>query len=387
MLNIFLLYSVVWSVVLILYFFGWSDHLSALSSDLLLFISISIIVSFIFSIFFRDKFKYKELKENPHKKRIIIFFLMLLYILSFLISKSVPLIDVIRGSTIKEISFGMPHFNLFLISFSIVYSVYLSYIYLNFKDKKTLLEIMVIWGYFILTLERQNILICILLFLNILLSKYRMERKANNKLNKKAIRNIVLLIIALFVVLYGFGAIGNYRHGYDFNDSYMISVVGRMNENYPKSIPQEYFWSYVYVTTPLANLNTNVNYLTPQNDAYSSFMLFLPQFIANRLGFSKHAPLLVNKSLTASTAYANIYEYSGFSGMYIMFGVYMLVCAFIIYLCNKKNSDNNVIVQNLLLYFLLFSFFTDTFYYPITALMVLYAFLLSFKFKLKARKY
>ena len=136
---------------------------------ILIFLVTSIIISFLIGYLFKKKLKFISLKENPHKKSTITVILIITYILEFLYARNIPLMSIlVGGMSYLENNFeGIPIFHNFISSFTLFYSMYLSYIFFSFKDKKILKEIILVNLFFVLLMQRQNIIISFLFFLNI----------------------------------------------------------------------------------------------------------------------------------------------------------------------------------------------------------------------------
>ena len=268
-------------------------------------------------------------------------------------------------------------------AFAIFYSVYLAYIFIIFKNKKILVEYIMTISFFILLLQRQNIFICLLLFLNMFLASKRKIKKNERVL--KRIYKYLLIIIILSILLYGFGVVGNMRYGnkWAWNDSSMISILGKMNQKYPSFLPKEFFWSYVYIVSPLSNLNENVINIRYGDNVYYFIMEFIPEIIRNNLfsSYVKQSVLLPVTSLNASTSYVRVYNYFGYIGLYIMYFVQMLICLFTLILTYKNQRKYFNVVCNIVTYFLIFSFFENTIVYSTTALLIMYCILCNIKIK------
>lgn len=385
MINIFYGYSIIWIIILLGYYLQWSDLCIPLDLRLLIFLVTSIIISFLIGYLFKKKLKFISLKENPHKKSTITVILIITYILEFLYARNIPLMSIlVGGMSYLENNFeGIPIFHNFISSFTLFYSMYLSYIFFSFKDKKILKEIILVNLFFVLLMQRQNIIISFLFFLNIGLACN--IHKITNK--KKIIKIIFIFIILGIICLYIFGVLGNIRYGnnWSWNDSSMITQLGRMNDNYPKILPKEFFWSYTYLITPLVNLNYNISNYDSIDDIRLLVKEFLPDFVSSRV-FDNNAKYTVNlpvSTLNASTAYVRAYLTYGIFGMYLMFFAQMLLCIFILNYAFKFNKEKFIVICNACAYFLFFTFFVNTFTYSITALLIIWSIFYCRKIKLK----
>jgi len=379
MLNVFWGYGILYATMLLCYCFGWSDLCTELDTGLMVFLIVSISISFLLGYLFRKKFKFVELENDTHKPKII-YILIIFYALNFIYSRNIPMLQVFLGNAYNSTAFsGIPHLNLFISSFSILYSIYLSYLYVNLKKRSILIELLIILFYFILCVQRQNIFIIILLFLNITVLSLRKKKIFTKK-------RIFMFGIAFIILLYLFGVLGNIRYGskWSWNNSKMIVTLGRINENYPKIIPYEFCWSYIYLTSPLANLNYNVTYRNQEDNVGEFIREFIPEFIGNKLYEEPREPvMLMDTSLTVCTAYVRVFNHFGYTGLYAMFFTYMTICSFVLYMVHKNNNQYFIVAANALLYFVLFTFFDNTLYYPITALIAIMSALLCVKIKKK----
>lgn len=384
MINIFYAYGLIWIVILWLYLLGWSDLCIKLDNGLIFFIIFSSITSIWIGYLMRKKMKFFKLEKNPHKSCKATIFLVCICIIDFLYARKIPILQVIRGESYRSGGFsGIPTIHMMISAFAIFYSIYLAYIFICFKKKSYLIEYFVVISFFILLMQRQNIFICIILFLNIwFLNSLNQNYE---KIKNKKYLYIIIASILLIVILYGFGIFGNIRYGdiFDKDDYSMISSLGKMNEHYPNWLPKEFFWSYTYLVSPLVNLNFNVINIS-NADNFSYFLMeFVPEFITNNLFsfYQKESVLLPVKSLTASTAYVRVYNYFGYFGMYLLYFVQLIISIWGINLTYKMRKEYFVVVANCLLYFFIFSFFTNTIVYSTTALVAIYSIMTNIKIK------
>ena len=100
-----------------------------------------IIFSFVMGYIFRKKLKFIKLEENPHKSKKVTVILMAFFFLDILYAKQLPIFKVLNGVSYIDIDFtGIQILHNFISSIAIFYSIYLSYIFFNFKDRKVLIE-------------------------------------------------------------------------------------------------------------------------------------------------------------------------------------------------------------------------------------------------------
>ena len=388
MLNVFTAFGLIWTVIIILYALAWSDLCTTLSGDLFLFLTTIIISSLIVGRLLKNKFRFFPMQENRHKNSKITILFLIFFTIEIIIERNLPILNVIKGQSYNSVNFiGIRGLHSIVSALAIVYSFYLSYVYISFKNKKVLIELMIIVGYFALLMQRQNILISILGFVNLAYVANIDIIKQKNRVNHMG-KRITRISIAIFsiLLLYGFGIMGNIRYGssWEWNDSSMISKLGKKSEKFPSIIPEPFFWDYIYLVSPLVNLNENIkNYDSKFN--FSKYSIeFVPEIIANKLdNYQRDKIYLPVKSLTASTSYVRSYRYFGYIGMTIMFIVQMAVSIFVITVSYKKNRESFIVNTMCVIYFLIFSFFENTFVYTTTAIVLIFAIFNSNKYVIK----
>ena len=77
-------------------------------------------------------------------------------------------------------------------------------------------------------------------------------------LKKITAKQLILFFVAIFFCLYGFGGLGNIRHGYVWDNTSMIEDTAKVNNKYPEWLPKQFLWSYIYIICGLGNLNHNI---------------------------------------------------------------------------------------------------------------------------------
>lgn len=385
MTNFFYGYGLMWIVVLLLYSLGWSDLCFDLQPGLLATIIFIIILSFIIGYIFRKELKYKENRNIIYNNKLFIV-LLFCYVIEFIFEGSIPLFKVLNGVSYTNISFnGIPKFHIIITAASIVYSFYLSYIFVNTHNKKSLINFGLIIFYFMLIVQRQNIFICIIGFFNFFIADIRIRNNNKQMSKHEKWKKIIVTGILLMVSLYVFGVIGNMRYGssWEWNDSSMITKLGKKNDKYPKYLPNEYFWSYIYIVSPLVNLNYNIEMTVPTQNIGEFVKQFIPDYISNKMfdSYKKSNILLPVSSLTASTAFIRAYQTFGYFGMLLLFIIQYGISILIFKLTKKHNNKLFMINLMSLIYVNLFSFFTNTLIYTTTSLILIISFAVSLGIK------
>ena len=328
---------------MVIYSFGWSNLYPKLSAEYILFLISTIIISFILGIHtYNTKiFSFNiNIKTNYKGCRRIIFIIIFLFIIECFFARSIPILASL--SEIKDVTyteFGLPIIHVLVVNGISLCCLYSYYGYLSannkYEKKNHLKNVALSFIPFFLMFNRGATMICITgcVFL------YLMKAKSLKKVFTR------LLIFAI-AILYIFGLLGNLRSSVD-GSSNLILQVGQATESFKESsIPHEFFWSYIYISSPLANAqniaNNNKNIQLDTNDLLN-FIIYeqSPQIISKRLGngssISQRKPNLIVDQLTVCSVYGTGYQYIGWGGPILMF-LFMIFFLLFNILLIPKNS-------------------------------------------------
>ena len=139
----------------------------------------------------------------------------------------------------------------------------------------------------------------------------------------------VIGTISILLLLYFFGVLGNIRESAEAKSDYdpdIFTELAHPTERLKNSIvPKEFFWSYIYITSPLANLQTNIN--TPRTDSLHGFwehanneMMFdfLSKRINRMMGWERISEFTIPGPFNVSTIYSRSFSYQGWLGLILM---------------------------------------------------------------------
>lgn len=362
MLNCFYGYSVVWTLILLLYSFNFTAFNKKLDNFLSLFIIVTIILSFVIGYANKKKFKFKKTAVDYGLKPIII--IVILFICNFIYAKSIPLLTIIRGSSLYGDFNSIPYLYVLLNAIAFYYGINYFNAYLNISEnkKRNLICFLLINLMYLFAFSRSTIIfLCIGAFILYIMSKKNMSLE---KIKTKK-SYLFLIIVFSFIVIYGFGVLGNIRSGYKYNDNSYIERIGLYNK-FPKFLPKQFMWTYSYLTSPLANLNDNVkNNKNIDFNLKKIFSELINRTIAKRifpdLQYGEEAVLKVGirrEYFNAVTGYFLMYTYGGMFGMIVQYFVLVTVSYIqILMLNNKKNSGKEngtyiiLLLANTLMFF------------------------------------
>jgi hypothetical protein len=198
--------------------------------------------------------------------------------------------------------------------------------------------------------------------------------------SKKLLKLIVRLTIIIIGVLFLFGLAGNVRVTGNKNVNSIILDWGQATENFRNSIiPKEFFWGYLYTTSPLANVQETINHHHITNFSLQKFGTFinrnfLPDFIWKRNVFFirpyEHVDQ-ISSAFTVGTVYGTSFAYMGWWGIFIMF-FYILFFNLVVLLSFSKSSSFFVTGVAILDCIMLFNIFDNMFSFSGLSLQLFY---------------
>ncbi len=379
--NPFFVYIMSFTLVLLVYSLGWSGLYPDLSFSLLLFFGISFIVSFVLGAFI-DRLKrieYKELSWNPRIK----LYLSLVwagYLLEFIYNRGIPLQLLLLGIKYDYTQFGIPTFHVFLATFSNFLSVYIFHQLISDFNRRRLV-------FFILSILPAVLIInrgMLFMTLTACLFVYLLSL---GRISLKVLGGVVILILA---VLYLFGIMGNLRQtdGRTMDSDYMLEASFATSSFRDSPVPKPYIWSYLYISSPLANLQNTILQSNNLDQSWLSFFNYevLPDFISKRTGSMFEIPKYdmprVAPWLTVSTFYARAYVFLGWIGIILMF-IFFLTTTLVYVLILHKNSKYYITGLAILSTLVLYNTFDNMYSFSGINLQLVYPLILTILGSLK----
>lgn len=323
MISPFICYSVSFLVVMLVYSLGWSDLYPGLSVALVIFLALTIAINILFHWLYTKKqrvvFRKLEVERLPVVGTTI--FIFILWAIEFIYEGGIPLLKILLHLPYNYRLFGVPSLHVFIVTFSSFFTVYLFHLYLSNRSKQVLILFLVNLSAALLIYSRA------MLFFNLTGSMVVFLLS----LKKLPYGKMAIIIVVLIPMLFLFGVLGSLRVSREAHEPYNnenFMDTGKATETFRQSaIPKEYFWTYIYVTSPLANLQFNVDHWTPPSTTPSSLLWVavyecLPDFIAKRIvpfhGMAHPKDYRIRTSFNVSTVYSRAYSYSGWGGLIFM---------------------------------------------------------------------
>ncbi len=390
-LNPFYAYSIIYSIVLLVYLFPFSNLFPELSFPFFVYFLITIIISCVFG----KKINYHcEKKTVVNESKLlkkcntILIINLLFLIIDFAYIGKVPLLSPsVEGFRDYE---GIPFFGALFTNLFLFISTLSIYGYFKTKNRKYMICWLFSFVPGVLLFSRALIVLQVLSATLLYGYFYR------NKMHKS---KLLKLFICALIFLFSFGFAGNIRINQEilkYNDesiiangtnSEAIKKIGLATRTFEESIiPDEYFWSYIYIASPLANLQNILDcsqmYDFDFDDVFQVvFMQMLPDVISKKINGELHVvnleetPLL-NPLLTVSTFYAKAALSMGYFGMIFMY-VYMTLIIYVYYRLLRFFKCSTVLGMAVLSPIVYLSMFDNIFIYSGWSFQLIFPFFIK----------
>ncbi len=301
------------------YQLGWSTIYPSWSSSLTLFIFSTILIQLLLGWIWKKKWKPYPPAEQQLSAITITFFIYSLWIIEFIYADGIPLFKIILHQPYDYRLFGVPSLHVFIVTFASFYTIFLFHLFITNRKKIHFLLFLINLASALLIYSRAMFIFIIIASFFIFLANVRF----------RMLPLILIGLISVFGLLYSFGILGNMRVSAEAKSSYNPDIfleLGQPTDRIKKSLlPKEFFWSYIYISSPLANLQTNIN--TPRIDTLHNFwehanneMLF--DFISKRVnqitGWQRVRESTIPGPFNVSTIYSRSYSYQGWLGLFLM---------------------------------------------------------------------
>ncbi len=369
--NPYVVFVLAWSFSLILYAFRGAAILPELTLGLSTFI-LSFIILFTLTAFFLKKVGFILKPSKPVNVNYKILFLVnnILFLPNFLYS-GIPILSGLRDTT-----FGIGSEIVIAIAFNSFTCVCFYYMYLTTRKKKFIWYCVYCLALFFIIVSRGFVMMT-------LITMFFLWMNVKNPV--LTFKKIIIISVSALFVLYIFGVAGNLRSVAlvqavrDYKapgtaeqvpySSDIIFELGQASDVFQKNvIPGEFFWSYIYLTSPLGNLQYNINISRPPFNVDSFYLAVVDEtlfdFISKRInalhkGYMHKMPVLLIDSLTVCTTFAGAYAVAGYGGMiYVLFFFWLFP---IFYMSLVSKNPLSVIGVSTLCTIYFFSIFDNMF--------------------------
>jgi oligosaccharide repeat unit polymerase len=333
----FMAYCLSFLLVIPIYLLDWSYLFPKLTFPLLFFFLVTFCIAILGSLFFKNLLSLKYKKQVVGGKDLYAALLILFYLMDCGYSRVIPLVAVAsKISSYIDIAnyFGIPVFHVFMVGFTAFISVYFFHSYLSQKKIKYLL-------YYILTIVLPLLIVSRITITFIFIASTYVYLMSIQKNFLGKIFKIAIVAILFFAA---FGFIGNVRSA---DAGELILEIGEAKPSFKESwVPNPYFWAYLYIASPLAELQLNLDRREVPFTENKLIQLIIHEFfwdsvskrIDTKYDFKRTEITQINGALNVGSVFAKPYVYLGVWGMYIMYGYMFILTGFFLFTLNTESK-------------------------------------------------
>jgi hypothetical protein len=268
-------------------------------------------------------------------------------------SGGIPLLQIAQGADVSYRDFGVPVLHVAFSGFCYFFAVYWFDLYLTGRGRAFLVFSGSAFATSVLIFSRGAFIVTLIAMIGVYVQRRGLRR-----------RLLAIFAALSAAVLWGFGYVGDIRTHGASGESIILSIGDASDKFRNSNIPTELFWPYLYISSPLANLQLNVSARVANDSPGLYFVLeYLPDFVSKRLvsdaDTDASSPRLIVEQLTVSTMYGRAFVLMGWLGVWLSFAY--LVAVSLICLKVLKNSKYLVATTGILSSLAFLSIFDNLF--------------------------
>jgi len=324
MINPYASYILGFVASLLLYQLGWSKIFPELSSNLIIFLFGTFAIHAAVGLLWRKKITLGINPQDRITPKYITFFLYLLWVTEFFYG-GVPILEIIFQTDFDYRQFGIPMLHVVVVTFSSFYAVFLFHLYVTLGKKEYLLLFVANLVPSVLIYNRGMMLFILTSAVFIFVH----HRKISIKL-------ILVGVIATVGFLFFFGVMGNFRQVAHIKRGYssdlFVEIIQPTDRFKNSGLAKEFLWGYTYISSPLANLETNIRdgHGSTSNKIPEFFVNeMIPDFVAKRINrlfdFKDVKDHRIPGPFNVATVYSRSFSYLGWWGLFLMAGFIMIL--------------------------------------------------------------
>jgi hypothetical protein len=322
LINPFAAYAAGFFLALSVYSLGYSDLYPPLQTPLKWFLLATCGICSVIAFRRRGTTLAAEFEPERFRTQTLIFLaIMAVFIVEVVWNGGVPLLVIAADGDVSYRDYGIPVLHVAFAGFCYFYAVYWFDLYLTRQGRIFLFFSLSAASTSLLTFSRGAFIVTLMAIAGVYLQRRGFSRK------------LLLILVALFgAVLWGFGLLGDIRTHGASGESIILTVGDASDKFLHSNIPTEFFWPYLYTSSPLANLQLNVtDRVSPDSPELYVLLELLPDFISKRLVSEEttaaFSPLLITEQLTVCTMYGRSFVLLGWVGLCITFLYFLTVCS------------------------------------------------------------
>lgn len=367
-------YILTFSVPFLVYTLKWSTIYPELQLNLIIFyLSSFVLCAFLgfITLGYTKGLTYHTISISKHNFLVVIF-LYIFYLVDIIYSGFVPLFAFSSGTNYGgSIGYGIPVAHVLAVTFNAFYALYTFHQFLSTKKMLTVIVYFLLLIPFVILLNRSMIMYVIIgSFFMYCLSVARYLIK----------KSLYIIIAALFSI-YLFGYLGNLRSA--SGDSTFIPLSSGVTDQFLKGpVPNEFYWGYLYIGSPLANLQNNITLARDKYSDYTNLVVseFLPDFIGKRLqtelSLKPRAFEQINPFLNVGTIYSRPFNYAGWGGIVLIF-LYFITLMNLYFIVMYKSYTYGVTGIAMMLVAITLANFENTIQFSAYSFQLVYPLILS----------
>lgn len=341
-LNPFFLYILSFSVSCLLYSLHWSNLFPDLSLELIVFLIGTFVCSLFLGLYLKKCRKnfYSKFNNSPssdlRKAKLII----CAYFLEFIYAKDIPLFSIFTSSESFVHFGGIPTFHVLLVTYNVFLSAVLFHRMLCQFNK------VILFYFLLISIIPPLLMVNRGMFFTIFFSCLFIYLFS---LKKIRVRKIVYCFLFVCMSLYLFAILGSARIQ-DDNNTIFASYTQPSEEFELLGISDLFLWPYMYIASPIGNLQECIDDFHIQYSLNSFFWKNIcPDFISKKIYSPQkniHAPL-ISPTFNVSTMYYGAYMQLGYLGMILMF-FWQTTLIYVLFLSTKpKNNQYYTVTASL----------------------------------------
>lgn len=360
--NPFYLFAIVLLFTFSLYMLGWSNLFPPVKASFIVFIVVCLTLFFTLGYITRNRLAKINLTRvaNPGSKFLYTAtsLSLLVFFIEFTINGKIPIFDILFKTTSVDYRefYSIPILHTLACTLGVfLVAVLFGLIVEKWNWNYLLILILNVVPYIILFSRSIIIIIIIQCFFYFLL-----------KINTLKNKYIFFFFVSVIIIAFTFGVLGNYREKAKDRERIdrNFNSISKINSSYPKLLPNEFAWAYMYAASPIANLQHNVIKSSPVTTDIKGLIVseFLPSrvrlMLTDLLNLKPRKTAKISSNFTAGTIFSGAFSYAGWVGISLMLVMLIAINSIVVYILSF-NSQYTLISLSVLLSFTVLNFFEN----------------------------
>jgi hypothetical protein len=354
LINPFVAYAAGFLLAFAVYSLGYSDLYPPLEPSITWFLLSTSVVCVFLGYATRQRPHHRVFDPEPMRTHVAIFAALVgAFMVEIAANGGIPLLQIAQGADVSYRDFGVPVLHVAFSGFCYFFAVYWFDLYLTGRGRAFLMFSGSAFATSVLVFSRGAFIVTLIAMIGVYVQRRGLRR-----------RLLAIFAALAAALLWGFGYVGDIRTHGASGESIILSIGDASDKFRNSNIPTELFWPYLYISSPLANLQLNVSARVANDSPGLYFVLeYLPDFVSKRLvsdaDTDASSPRLIVEQLTVSTMYGRAFVLMGWLGVWLSFAY--LVAVSLICLKALKNSKYLVAATGILSSLAFLSIFDNLF--------------------------